>query len=310
MAKILFLAIFCSYAFADESKTIRHGGRDRQYLLVTPPKPLDPAPLLIVLHGGDSDIAWMRTLTKKKFEKLAEEDGWLVVYPQGVNNVWNDGRWIDRPEAPMNRADDVGFIASLIDAVSRERAVDRSRVYVTGASNGGMMSHRIAIELSERIAAAAPVMAQIPAAIASRTRPARPVPILTVSGDEDPVVPHEGGHVHYLTQKLGEVISTAETARWWARSNGCGDPGDAALLPDADPKDETRTSVTRYPGEAPVVVYTVKGGGHTWPGGTQYLPKFAIGRTSRDFDAAAAIRDFFKEHRLVPRRSSEKKVFR
>lgn len=289
-------------ARADEQRKLSHGGRERDYLLLVPSKPLSPAPLLVVLHGGDSDVGWMRTLTRKRFEKLAEDEGWLLVYPSGVNNVWNDGRYGDQSAAPMSRTDDVGFIASVLDAVDAEVRIDRERVYVTGASNGGMMAHRLAIDLPDRFAAAAPVMAQIPAAVASRTPPLRPLAILLVNGDEDPIVPYEGGHVHYLTQKFGAVISTDETVRYWAKINRCtGEPA-REKLPDLDPKDGTRVERETWEGAAPVIRYRVEGGGHTWPGGTQYLPKFAIGRTSKDMDAADVIFAFFKEQRRRPAR--------
>ncbi len=296
-AILLGLVLLGACGYARERRSLQHGGREREFLLHRPSKPASPAPLLIVLHGGGGDMKGMKRLTRFAFEKLAEPEGWLVAYPDGTDGHWNDGRENERIAAREN-VDDVGFIASVIDAIDAEVPVDRARVYVTGASNGGMMSNRLAIELSDRIAAAAPVIAQIPAPIASRSRPTRPVPVLIINGTQDTLIPWEGGEPTVLGKKLGRILSTEETVAYWTSQNGCTGRPTVEWLPDRVPDDGTRVCRESYAGAAPVVLYRIEGGGHTWPGGVQYLPEMFIGRTSRDLDATAAIFSFFKEQRL------------
>lgn len=252
---------------------------------------------MLVLHGGGGDMKGMKRLTRSGFEKLAEGEGWLVAYPNGVDGHWNDGRGLESRRAQREDLDDVGFIASVIAAIDAEVPVDRDRVYVTGASNGGMMANRLAIELSDRIAAAAPVIAQIPAAIASTSRASRAVPVLIMNGTQDPLIPWEGGEAHVLGVRLGRVLSTDETVRFWTANNECGPKPLVEWLADRAPGDGTRVCRESYAGAAPVVLYRIEGGGHTWPGGPQYLPELLIGRTCRDIDATAIIFEFFKEQR-------------
>lgn len=280
-----------------ERHTLTHAGLERVYYLYVPPDldPDRPAPLLLALHGGGGTAEGMEKLTESGFHALADRDGFVVAYPQGIDRHWNDGRPTE-DRAHQENLDDVGFIAALIDHLAATYPIDPARVYATGISNGGMMSFRLACELSDRVTAVAPVTANLSEALAETCDPARPVPLLILNGTEDPLVRWEGGDIKILRTSRGRVLSVAETVAFWREHNECPAEPEVTHLPDTDPDDGTRVRRERYaPCAAGSVVelVTVEGGGHTWPGGYAYLPGWLIGRTSRDIDANAVIWDFF-----------------
>jgi len=289
---------------ADQRGRLEHDGLSREYLLHVPKS--HPSgkrvPLLMALHGGGGTGENMRKLTAGGFDRLANQEGFIVAYPDGVERHWNDGRDKVKYRTHKEKVDDVGFISALIDKLVRERNADRSRVYVTGMSNGAMMSHRLGVELSDRVAAIAPVTGSLPKTLVAK-RPARPVPAMIMYGVADPLMPWEGGEVRLGRVKLGEVLSAEETVRFWTGWNGCARPPAVSLEPDRSPDDGTRVRREAYTpgrGGAEVVLVAVEGGGHAWPGGWAYLGEGFIGRTSRDIDACKVIWDFFKGHSLPP----------
>ena len=273
-------------------------GRLRTFRLYVPANlaETEPVPLLFVLHGGGGDGASIERLTRSGFHTLADEHGFIVVYPEGVDHHWNDGRGLD-DTASREHVDDVGYIAALIDHLDQTYGIDRTRVYATGISNGGFMSYRLACDLSEQITAIAAVAANMSDELAANCHPTRPVAILIITGTDDPLVPFEGGDVRVLRQTRGRVLSTADTADFWRQRNDCTEPPVIEQLPDRDPDDHTHVrfeaSSACGTGRA-VEVYVVAGGGHTWPGGVQYLHRWLIGRTSRDMDANQVIWAFFE----------------
>jgi polyhydroxybutyrate depolymerase len=135
--------------------------------------------------------------------------------------------------------------------------------------------------------------------MASIWAPLRAVSVLIINGTDDPLVPWAGGDVHLGPLELGQVLSVADTVKFWVSNNKCASLPLVTQLPDKDPSDGTTVRKETYGGcedGAEVVLYAVEGGGHTWPGGLQYSPESIIGRTSRDFDASEVIWQFFKEH--------------
>ncbi|MGB8707971.1 MAG: PHB depolymerase family esterase [Dehalococcoidia bacterium] len=255
-----------------------------------------PTPLLIILHGGGGTGQGMPKLTN--FDTIADRENFIIVYPDGFEKHWNDGRGLSQYSAQTQNVDDVGFISALIDHLSDELNIDAKRVYVTGISNGGMMSHRLGCELSQKIAAIAPVASNIPVNMASVWAPSRPVPVLIINGTDDPLERWEGGEIRLGRNTFGIVLSVSDTVKFWVEKDQCSPSLTITQLPDKDPSDGTTVRKEVYGGcenGAEVVLYAVEGGGHTWPGGLQYLPESIIGRTSRDFDASEVIWQFFKE---------------
>ena len=274
---------------APVSETLKSGGDLRNYWLVRPEglEKTKPAPLLMVLHGSAGSGEDMMTVTQRGFERLADKEKFVVVYPDALERRWND---------QGGTVDDVGFLLAIVDKLVADGLVDKNRIYVAGISNGGMMAQRLACEQADRIAGIATVAGGLPEPLQATCKPARALPVLVIHGTEDPIVPWSGGAVAGF-EDFGKVLSARETAKFWAANNRCGDGGVIAAEPDRDPKDGTRVKMEVFascPAGAAVKLAAVEGGGHTWPEGYQYLPERFIGRTSQDVDANMLIWDFFK----------------
>ena len=273
-------------------RSIQVGNVTRSYLLHVPPSydQSKSLPLVFVFHGGESQARQMERYTG--LSDLADRKGFIAVYPEGVDKHWNDGR------ETATKVDDVGFVVALIEHLGRSLKIDRQRIYATGISNGGMFSQRLACELSGTIAAVASVTASMPEALSARCQPSSPISVLMVHGTADPLIPYRGGAMPGKTLG-GSVLPVPETIGYWAAHNRCSRQPINTQLPDRDVQDGTRVRREAYvqcAGGVEVVLYTVEGGGHTLPGGRQYLPERLIGRTSRDIDGSETIWDFFEKH--------------
>ncbi len=266
-------------------------GRERCYYLYVPPShdPTQPAPLVVSLHGflsNPESQAWI-----SGWHKLAAEEGFLVAYPQGTAwpQRWNAG-------ATWNAGvDDVQFFRDLLDDLSRAAAVDRSRVYVNGFSNGGGMTTRIACEAADLVAAIGTVAAAV--VELPGCTPIYPVPVLAFHGTADPIVPYGGGDMRGRPLREGAKQTRAPThfvgaQEWtaqWAESNGC------ALEPESIPP-QGQVWEKRYTSceeGAEVILYTIEDGGHTWPGGG---PIPLVGKTTQDIDATEEMWRFFQAY--------------
>jgi polyhydroxybutyrate depolymerase len=271
----------------EQRRTLDAGGSRRSYLLYLPSswQRGRPLPLVLVFHGAGGRSAGMARHTG--FSRVAEREGFAVVYPDGVGRRWNDGRGIG------GARDDVGFVRLLVDSLERELGIDPRRVYATGISNGAVFAHRLACDLPGVLAAIAPVAGAVPAGLAERCGAAAPVAVVAFQGTADRFMPYEGGGV---ALRGGAVLSAARSAGFWARVNGCADgPEDAPPVDSVT--DGTRLRREAYFGcreNRSVVLYTIEGGGHTWPGGPPASRR--IGRASREIDATGTIWDFFQRH--------------
>jgi len=283
--------------------TIDHGGRVRRYLLHVPPaaKDLQPLPLLVLLHGGGGTGDRIDDLTG--MIAIADREGFLVALPDGVDKNWNDGRDDVRSTAHRENVDDVGFIRAMIDDVAAKTPVETRRVYAAGISNGAIMSSRLACEASDRIAAVGLVVGTAPEGFEETCRPVRPVPVIAFLGTDDPLVPYEGGPISAVLSLIdrGRVVSAEALKQFWARHNGCAEPAAVAELPDITTADNSRVVREAFGGcseGADVVFYRIDGGGHTWPGGKQYLSPWLVGTTNRDVSASELIWRFFAAHAM------------
>ena len=281
---------------ASVRRTIHTGALRRTFVLHTPPSvgAMSSVPLVFALHGGGGTGTGMERSTG--FSPLADRDGVIVVYPDAFDGNWNDGRGDPHIRSQAEGVDDVGFISGLITLLSQEYPIDPKRVFATGISNGGFMSQLLAARLSDRIAAIAAVSSGMAPAVAASLQPAAPVSILVINGTDDPLVPYRGGPV---VRDRGETISTNAIIRKWVTANHCKENPIVMQLPDTDPSDGTRVQKTAYlecAQHSVVALYRIDGGGHTWPGGSQYLPPAIIGRVSRDLNATQVIWQFFANH--------------
>ncbi len=277
---------------------VKHGGHTRIAIVHRPVNSeiTVRVPLLIALHGGGGTAEGMIKLTRSRFNELADRHGFLVVYPQGLKKSWNDDRADPISYAHKNNIDDIGYLSKLIQIMRRDHNVDSGRVFVTGISNGGFMCFRVARELSGQVKAVAPVCATIPQDSKENHIHAPPVSIVLINGTMDPLVPYDGGHVQVLNRNRGNIISTDETIRIFIGTNACSGVPRIDTLANIDPDDKTMTIRNTYVNPKTgqkVVLVRIEGGGHTWPGGWQYLNRRMIGRTSRDFNAADEIWSFF-----------------
>jgi polyhydroxybutyrate depolymerase len=282
----------------DYTESMTSGGIKRTYTVHVglPYDRRNPTPLVIALHGHGGTGQGMATLTA--FNPLADKEDFVVVYPDGINGGWNDGRLVEQLGQGQN-VDDVGFISDLIDNLSKELNIDSKKVFVTGMSNGAIMAHRLGCELSSRIAAIAPVAGNISVIMAPKWNPSRGMPALIINVTEDPLVPWAGGQVHFGQISRGEVLSVADTVKFWVTKDQCSASPQIIQLPGNGSQDGTSVRTETYSGgrdNSEVVLYAVEGGGHTWPGGIQYLPQALIGKTSKQFNATDVIWQFFKEH--------------
>lgn len=301
---ILFFAaaLFPDLTTAGEQRiktySLQWAGQKRSFILYEPRKGTAgaPLPLLLALHGGGGTARGVITLTKGRFNELADREGFLVAYPDGIDKHWNDQRSQDIDRAHNEKIDDAGFLLEIVNLLAREKNADPRRVFITGISNGGFMSLRMACEHSGRIRGAAIVTAQNPVEAREACKPANPLPILFLNGTEDPLVPYNGGDVKVLMQVRGRVVSTDETIQFWTAANRCTGEPVVEKLPDTDPADGTRVIRNTWKpagGGAPVILYRIEGGGHTWPGGWKYLPAVVIGRVCMDINACDIIWEFF-----------------
>jgi polyhydroxybutyrate depolymerase len=257
-------------------------GSDQRSVDVHVPKGYDatkPTPLILNFHGFTSNAPEEQLLGV--MNDKSDAAGFVVAYPQGtgVPQSWNAGLCCG--QAAQNGVDDVAFASKLIDTLEDRLCIDASRVYATGMSNGGFLSHRLGCELSTRIAAIAPVAGVM--GIPSCT-PARPVPVMHFHGTLDPLVPYDGG------SPLG-FPSVPVTSDGWAARDGC----TGAAKQTYQKGDATCMTHDACAGGATVTLCTIDGGGHTWPGG---LPVPSLGKTSTDLSATDAMWDFFQKHKL------------
>jgi polyhydroxybutyrate depolymerase len=269
------------------SGTIVSSGQKREYLLYVP-KSYDrakPSPLVISMHPA---MSWPTSqMNISQWNRVADEHGFIVVYPAGTGG--GPKTWFMIGRRTPSRMPDVMFISELIDTLESSYNIDPTRIYAEGLSNGGGMAFALSCTLSDRIAAVGMVSAARSLEWSWCTDH-RPVPMIAFHGTADPVVPYNGGRTPVGPDVFPNVPSFTAT---WAQRNRCGpNPIESAVASDV-----TRLQYTDCADDAGVVLFTVKGGGHQWPGGKP-LPEFLVGPYSRSIDATSQMWAFFREHRL------------
>lgn len=279
---------------------LKVGDRERTYRLHRPhlAAPLTGFPVVLVFHGGGGNARQIERETR--FSDLAEREGFVAVYPQGIGDQWNDERSVPGSRAHEEHVDDVAFVRTLLDTLARRLTIDTTRIFATGISNGAFISNLLGERLAGRIAGIAPVAGGIGDGVAATFHAAPGTSVLILQGTEDPLVPYAGGGV--LRGRRGTTISSDSVVRLWTAANRISRQPVRGTLPDRDPRDGCRIETETWSDGAhgsEVVRYRLVGGGHTWPGGSQYLPRIVVGSVCRDIDGTGEIWRFFREH---PRR--------
>jgi polyhydroxybutyrate depolymerase len=266
-------------------------GYNRSYLLNLPPNYNDSTnfPLVIALHG----LAGSASQMEEDYGLTARSNNahFVIVYPEGVRSdgilhirTWNAGTCCDF--AMEHNVDDVQFISKLIQRLTANYKIDPKKIYVTGMSNGAMMTYRLACELSQQIAAIAPVSGTL--LTQQPCTPARMVPVLHIHSAIDTKVPYAGGYG--LANYYFPAVDS--TLRVWAGINGC--HATPQLITDASLY--TQTQYMNCSDNATVQLFLTKDGGHSWPGG---LPaRQNADAPSAAFNATDLIWDFFKQYQL------------
>ncbi len=258
--------------------TLEHGGLSRSIRVHVPASydPNVPTPVVLDFHGYTMSAQSQEDMTR--FKTKADSAGFIAVHPDGTGSPrgWNAGACCGAPAT--NNTDDIGFVMALLDQLEVRLCVDTRRVFSTGFSNGGFLSHRLACEQADRIAAIAPVAGMMGMSTCS---PSRPVPVMHFHGTSDSIVPYNGGG-------LTGYRSAAETDAGWATRNGC----DTATTESFASGDSRCMTHSGCDGGAEVTLCTISGGGHTWPGGG-YFPG---GHITTDLSATDAMWAFFVAH--------------
>jgi len=266
-------------------------GRTRSYRLHLPPgyDARTPLPLVINLHGGGGRAQAAERMSGMNAK--ADKENFIAVYPNGSGRfgdrllTWNSGNCC--AYARVNNVDDTAFVRALIAKLEHEYAVDSRRIYATGMSNGVMMSHRLGCELSDKLAAIAPVAGALNV---PDCRPAQPISVVIFHGTADRHVRYEGGKPYQQADRLQRTDnSVAYAVNFWVRHNGC------SPTPQTHKEGMLRTdSYTGCRAGTAVTLYTLEGEGHTWPGGVRYLPTADPPSTS--VSATNLMWSFFSSH--------------
>ena len=269
----------------------------RAYIVHVPVK-LEPMPPLVLnFHGGGGNAPGQQKYSR--MDAVADREGFVVVYPEGTGpfdgklQTWNAGGCCG--SAVRDNVDDVGFVKRLLEDLARRHPFDPARVYATGLSNGGMMAYRLAAELSDRIAAIAPVAGAI---AVDHFPAARSVPVMHFHSVDDPRAPIGGGlgPPFPMTNQRVMHISVDVALAEWAKANGCATP-----MAEGSRKEWQGHTATlfAYPKcRAEVLFWKLTGAGHVWPGGElDYFPKL-LGPGTAVIDANEEMWRFFLRHRL------------
>jgi polyhydroxybutyrate depolymerase len=277
-------------------EVLTSGDRARRFSYYVPARVAAHPALVLVFHASDGNGSTARSAFGFEFDRLADAHGFIVAYPDGYERHWNDCRRAAPYAANRLDIDDVGFARALVD---RFATIDRGRVFATGISNGGQMALRLALEAPDLVRAAAPMNTSLPTNQNMDCKPSgKPVSVLFMNGSADPMNPFEGGDtaLYGIWGNRGSVLSTADTIAYWTNLAGYRSPPQIDTLPDRDPRDGSTVERSRWhePGRKEILLYVIRGGGHTVPHPVGRFPRF-LGTTNADIAAAQEIWAFFEQ---------------
>lgn len=291
MKKHLLSLIFISTLFILKAQTtvvdsIFVGGQYRSYRLYVPAiyTGTTARPLILNLHGYTSNALQQQQYSN--FMPIADTANFLMVYPQGTKDGSNQPFW--NAGISTSLVNDIAFLDALIDSLDLTYNINLNRVYSTGMSNGGYMSHTLACELSNRITAIASVTGSIfTTQYGGNCHPTRPVPVMQIHGTNDPTVPYVGSS---SSMPIDTVV------KYWVTKNNCNPTATFSNVPNTSTTDGCTAEHYKYSGGtggSSVELYKIIGGLHTWPG----FP-FGGSGTNMDINASKEIWRFFNKYML------------
>ncbi len=287
----------------DHEFQIQYGRRKRYYLVHVPPGGAGerPMPVVLAFHGGGGNAEGMRRYYG--IDRVADRGSFIAVFPEGSGRLsrklltWNAGTCCGY--ARDQGIDDVGFVGALLSDLARRTLIDPTRIYATGHSNGAMMAYRLAAEMSDRIAAIAPIAGGM---VVTSPNPRRPVSVLHIHSVDDPRALYEGGWgpPFPLTQARVLHPKIPETIRWWVQRDGCPAEAQVGEILHGRPgtKDVSHTAERLVYGPCKegteVALLRLTGAGHGWPGAVSFLPERLMGRATSIVGASDEVWNFFR----------------
>lgn len=294
LSVLALLAVSSIFAQQNIDTTLVHQDQQRKFRIHLPAgysSATDYA-MVFVLHGGGLGTG-PQVQNNTQMDVVADAGGFIVIYPDALNENWADGRGNPSDDAGV---DDVGFISKVIDFMNAGYSIDVERVFSCGMSNGAFMSHRLAVNLSNRIAAIGAVAGTMGPDCAADFPPANPMPLIEFHGTSDLFVPYKGGAV-VVTR--GTAVGVEEVVRMYAGFDGCNAGPDTMPVANSNVLDLSTAEKFTYlncDNQTEVVFFKITRGGHTWPGGKKNA---SFGSTNMDVNASQEIWNFFKNKRRV-----------
>ena len=295
-------AVGANFGPGDHTRVVMIGEVERRYE-VHVPESFDPEqeiPVVIAFHGGGGNPQTMVPISR--LNEKSDEAGFIVVYPYGSginpdrNLTFNGGECCGF--AMHHEIDDVGYIRAVLEDLAGVAKVDQGAVFATGLSNGGIMSYRLAAELSDRIAAIAPVGGPL---MMESINPKRPVAVIHFHGTADNFAPFDGGFGKNGQGGKGvtDFRSVDDSIQTWVKVNQCESEPRIEKLPDEadDGMEVTRFTWAGGEGGTEVVLIAIDGGGHTWPGVQPPGAASFLGPSTKDISANDLMWEFFLKHR-------------
>jgi polyhydroxybutyrate depolymerase len=276
-----------------EQHSVWVNGEQRDFWLYTPSRYIasQPLPVVIAVHGFRMNAHMMAVMTG--FNQQADQENFLVLYPEGGKHQWNG-----KAVANHNN-DDVDYMNAVLEATTSIRQIDPTRLYLTGFSNGGFFSQRLACDMPGRFAAIATVGSTMGQPLSEECSPSRQTPVLLIHGTQDPVITWEG-HIRRVKAffRTSTIISMPQTLLFWQKANQCQSNPDVQSIVDTNPDDNVFAEQLTYTCTRPnaLVLWKIHGGGHTWPGANNnhWYDSILVGKTTNDIQASAEIWKFFQ----------------
>ncbi|HEY9632330.1 MAG TPA: PHB depolymerase family esterase [Coleofasciculaceae cyanobacterium] len=273
-------------SYGDDYGKLNDQGHLRTYYLYTPKSYNSdrPMPLVFVFHGHGGSGHSIAEVTR--FNDLAEQKGFIVVYPDGINHDWT------LRGSSRRNIDDVSFVTALLDHLKQSRKIDSHRIYATGFSKGAILAQDLACELPDQFAAFASVAGSLPTRIIPTCKATTPVSMLMINGTNDLSVHYEGD---------AKNLSIPKTVDFWRSHDQCPSSAQVQQLPDPNPRDRFKVNISRYPDcrdSSEVMLAAVVNGGHFWPGSVSQDESIKQFNTNLAFNASQMIWEFFNRHSL------------